>query len=116
MGNKWDKLWAVIHKIIAPVILEYAKENINEFWIVTVLNVQVSGDNSYADIYVSSQKNENNLPKFLSKYSSELKKIISKKINIYKSPIIRFKLSATKNTESNIYSVINQLSKQYGLR
>ncbi len=111
MSQKTERLWSTIHKIIMPLILNYLQTN-DIFWIVSINKIIVSKDNSFADIYLESQKNIEKLPKFLSKYAKELRSVVCKNISIYKVPKFRFKI--TQNNDE-LYSLITQLSKQYDL-
>ena len=69
MSDKADKAGFILRDTLAPFILEYASERSDEFGIVSVVDVRVSKDYSYADFYVTSTTNSQNLPKFLAQYA-----------------------------------------------
>ena len=114
MAN-FEKAWFILRENLTPFIIEYASERQEEFWIVSVVDVRVSRDYSYADFYISCQRNEKELPKFLAKFSWEMKSIIWKELWARKSPTIRFKISKNTSSGQDILSLINELSEKHGL-
>jgi len=58
MSAKTEKLAHIIKEIATPILLDFAKEHGEDFGIVSVTGCEVSADYSYADISVSSTKNE----------------------------------------------------------
>lgn len=115
MSEKTEKAGYILRETMAPFILEYASEKLDEFGLVSIVEVVVSKDYSYADFYVSCQTNAENLPKYLAKYAGEIKSMIWKELGARKSPNIRFKISQNKNEVWDILSLINEMSNKYGL-
>lgn len=115
MSEKSEKVWYILREVMSPFIIEYASEKQDEFWIVSIIEVKVSKDYSYADFYVTSQTNSADLPKYLSKYAWEVKSMIGKELWARKSPNIRFKVSTDKNSTGDLLSLINEISTKYGL-
>jgi ribosome-binding factor A len=69
MSDKADKVGFILRDTLAPYILEYANEKADEFGIVSVVDVRVSKDYSYADFFVTCTTNSDDLPKYLAKYA-----------------------------------------------
>lgn len=113
--KKIEKLAYIIQEIAAPLIIEYTHESMEDFWVVSVVEVTTTSDYSYADIYVTSQNNQDKLPAFLSDFGRELRWIIWRKINTRKIPIIRFRIPKIKKNTKDITDLINEISKQYDL-
>ncbi|EKE26807.1 MAG: hypothetical protein ACD_4C00140G0004 [uncultured bacterium (gcode 4)] len=112
--KKVDKLWFLIQEIVTSKILEYSQERMETFWITSVIEVKISQDYSYADIFVSSQKNTKELTKYLAEYASEIRSLIGKTINTRKIPSVRFRLPKEKKDTTDVLSIINELSDKYG--
>lgn len=114
MSTKWEKIGHILRETMTPFILEYASSREDEFWIISVVDVVVSKDYSYADFYVTCQTNTKELPKFLAKYAGEIKSMIGKDLWARKSPNIRFKIATGTNHAWDLLSLINELSHEYG--
>lgn len=115
MSTKTDRLADTIIAVSSPIILEHIREHGESFGIASVSGVTVSTDYSYADIHVTSTANEELLPKFLSPIADEIRRAVAKAISLYKTPKIRFRAQKTKANTTDIYSLINEISTQYGL-
>lgn len=115
MSEKSEKAGYILRETLTPFILEYVSDRQDEFWVVSIVEVNVSKDYSYADFYVTCQTNSSELPKYLSKYAWELKSMIWRELGARKSPNIRFKISQNKNSTWDILSLIDELSSKYGL-
>ena len=69
MSERALKASHILRENLTPFLLEYANEKSDEFGIVSVVDVKVSKDYSYADFYVSCQRNEHELPKYLARFA-----------------------------------------------
>ncbi len=115
MSTKTDRFAETILTMSSPIILEHIREHGEEFGIVSIVNVEISKDRSYADIYVSATTNEAMLPKKLAPLADKLRHDIGKQVQTYKIPFIRFKRVKNEAVTRNVQDIINELSKQYGL-
>jgi ribosome-binding factor A len=115
MNTRTDRIGFIIRDALAPFIIEYVSEKWDEFWIVSIVNVTVTKDYSYADFFVSSTRNTEDLPKYLAKYAWELRSMIGKDLWVRKTPIVRFKVAKNIDTTWDILSIINEMSEKYGL-
>lgn len=115
MSNAADKAGFILRENLAPFILEYASEKSDIFWLVSVVEVKVSKDYSYADFYVSSVYNQDKLTKYLSQFAWEMKSMIWRDLWARKSPTVRFKISKVADPSKDVLSIIKELSDQYGL-
>lgn len=113
--KKVEKLGFIVQEVVAPHIIDYANLKMEEFWIVSVVEVVVTSDYSYVDIFVTSQKNQNKLPAYLSDIWWKIRAVIGKEINTRKIPIVRFRLPKIKKDTKDITDLINEISKEYGL-
>lgn len=114
MSQKTQKLWYLIIELITPKIIEITQEKMDDFGIVSVVWVEVSSEYSYADIFVTSGKNNQLLPKFLAKYAPMLRSIVSRNIETRKIPALRFRLPKIKEESVNVLDIINEISQKYG--
>lgn len=114
MSSKNDKAWYILRETLSPFILEFASNREDEFWIVSVVDVRVSKDYSYADFYITSQTNSKDLPKYLAQFAWEIKSMIGRDLWARKSPNIRFKVATNVNSTWDLLSIINELSNKYG--
>lgn len=115
MFQKKHKSDYIMQENITPYILEYASEKSDYFGIVSVIEVRISRDHSYADFYVNSQYHVEDLPKFLSQFAWEIRSIIGKELGARKSPTIRFKVAKNTLPTQDILSLIQEETKKYGL-
>lgn len=115
MSSKLEKVWHILRETMAPFILEYASNKEDEFGIVSIVDVIVAKDYSYADFYMTCQTNSKDLPKYLAKYAGEIKSMIWRDLWARKSPNIRFKIATGTNNTWDLLSLINELSQEYGL-
>ena len=88
MSNRSEGLSKIIGEIIAPMV--YKVLGFEEFGLVTVTKTKVSSDFSFADIFISSMKNKENIEKVLKEYIYKMQKDLNKKIRREKVPMIRF--------------------------
>lgn len=114
MSSKSEKVWNILRETMTPFILEYVSDREDEFWIVSVVDVVVSKDYSYADFYITCQTNAKELPKYLAKFAGEIKSMIGRDLWARKSPNIRFKIATNTNSTWDLLSLINELSHEYG--
>jgi ribosome-binding factor A len=92
MYDKSLSYGSVICQIAAPIVIEYAQNAIDTFSIVSVIEVQVSSDFSYADVLVTSEKNSADLPAYLAPLAHRIQRAIGKQTAARKVPKIRFRL------------------------
>lgn len=117
MSTKTDRFADAIYAIASPIILDYIRENEESFGIVSVLEIEITKDRSYADIFVTSTTNDAGLPKFLAPLAHRIRHDIGQAIDTYKIPAIRFKRQKhNKEAEKSVYDLITELSNQYALR
>lgn len=65
MNLRQSRLADAIRTYASEDILTYSQIHEPHFGIISVISVEVSSDYSYADIFVSCQENEKQLPKYL---------------------------------------------------
>lgn len=113
MSDKLKIKWNILRELFAPFIQEITKEHIEEFWIVSLVKIEVSKDYAYADFFITCQKWEDKILKFLSQHDNVIKRRIGKELQARKSPIIRFKIPKEIEEQSRIYSLLDSISKEY---
>lgn len=98
-------------------MIRYFQEYENPAGIVSITDVEITADEGYVDIYVSSseQMEEKALPKLLAPLANGIAHRIGKDIGIRRSPIIRFKTTKKTKSGGDVLSIINSLDKKYGL-
>ena len=115
MNLRQKRLADVIRTYASQSIMNYEQMRPHAFWIISVITVDVNADYSFADIFVSAQENEKDLPHFIAPCAHAIERYIGKEFSLRKIPHIRFRLSSEKRKESNILALINTLDHQYGL-
>lgn len=113
MSDKLKIKWNILRELFAPFIQEITREYIEEFGIVSLVNITVSKDYSYADFVITCQKWEDKILKFLSEHWQEIKRKIWKELQARKSPIIRFKIAKDAEKQSKIDLLLESISKEY---
>jgi ribosome-binding factor A len=117
MKLRHERLADAIRTIASEHMIQHFQEYENSVWIVSIVEVEITPDEWYADIYVSSSEKweESTLPKLLAPLAKNIAHSIGKDIGIRRSPIIRFRLAKKTKSGGDILSIINSLDKQYGL-
>lgn len=82
---------------------------------ISVIDATVSEDYEYADISVSSQYEEKDLPHFLAPCVENIRKRIGKDFSLRKIPYIRLRIAKNQRSTADILSLIQSLDNQYGL-
>jgi ribosome-binding factor A len=109
------KLETMSKKFISNFILEEVREIESDFWIITVTWVKISPDLSYLDVFVSSLKNWQTLPKALAYYGFHLQKKLNKYLDIRKLPKIRFRYNDEWEFSQHVTMKINETLKNIDL-
>jgi len=117
MKLRHERLAEAIRQIASEHLIRYCQEYGTTEWIISISDVEISSDESYADIYVSSShtEEEKQLPNMLSPLAWKIMHDIGKNIAIRKSPKVRFKVQKKTKNNQDILSLIHSLDKQYGL-
>ena len=115
MNLRQKRLADAIRSYSSQVILLYEQMRPHNFGIISVTSVDISIDYSYADIFITAQENEKELPHFIAPIAHDIERHIGKEFSLRKTPHIRFKLPKEAKKETNILELINTLDHQYGL-
>jgi ribosome-binding factor A len=110
-------------KRLADALRTYASEDMiafeqlhpHDFGMISVISAEVSDDYEYADISISSQFNEKELPHFLAPCVDRIRKRIGKDFSLRKIPYIRLRIGKNQRSTADILSLIQSLDNQYGL-
>ncbi len=117
MKLRHERLAEAIRQIASEHIIRFCQEYDVTTGIISISDVDISSDESYADIYLQSsdKDEEKTLPKILAPLATQIMHDIGKDIAIRRSPKIRFKAQKKTKNNQDILSLINSLDKQYGL-
>jgi len=115
MTIRTDRLTESIRTIAIDEILSFSRDFEHHHWIISVLDVVISSDKSYADIMVHGQWDDKELTQFLAPIAGIIHTRISRDLGLRRTPRIRFRVAKNINQAADILSVINQLDLQYGL-
>jgi ribosome-binding factor A len=117
MTKRTDKIAAYLEKAVTEAAVSAFQDGLSEtFGIVSVRKVTVSGDLSYADVYVSSTSNSEGLPKALKPLAPKIRASISRGAGVYKSPILRFRVGNPAEAEdagAKVLALIEELSHEH---
>lgn len=109
--QKIKRLESISQELVSDFFTEYVTSELNsDHWLINISWIKISSDLSYMDIFVSSFKNNNKLPKSLTNYTKELQRFINKKLEIRKLPRVRFRYDNKWEISSNICEIINKIS------
>ena len=110
--SRMKKLEGMVNEIIAEIIFEEASDLEDHFGIITITWVKMSQDLSYLDVFVSSFKDINNLPKALAEYNTPIQKKLNKKLPLYKLPKVRFRYDDSGEKAAHINTILKNLEKK----
>lgn len=115
MTIRTDRLAESIRTLAIEEILSFSRDYEHNHGIVSVLEVIISSDKSYADIMVHGQWDDKELTQFLAPIARIIHTRISRELWLRRTPRIRFRVAKNINEKADILSIINQLDLQYGL-
>lgn len=115
MTIKTDRLKESIYIIASQEMLHYSREYEHEHGIITILDVVISPDKSYADLQVHGQSDDKELTQFLTPITSRIHTRISRELWLRKTPKIRFRVAKKTQEKKDILTIIQELDAQYGL-
>lgn len=115
MNLRQKRLADAIRTYASEDIMNYEQFHTHNFWVISVVEVDVNSDYDYADIYINSQKDENLLPHFLAPCADLTRKRIGKDYSLRKIPILRFRVGKKQKHTAEILDIIHSLDRQYGL-
>ena len=108
--QRFKKLENISKEVITNLIFEELPDEENMFWIISVSKVVISPDLSYLDVWVSSMKNWDMLPKALAKLKAIPWKYY-KIVWIRKLPKIRYRHDKEWETALDVCLKINSVTK-----
>ena len=90
MAEKFGRINALIQKNLSEIILYELKSPVTEF--ASVNEVKVTSDYSYATVYVSNidASKVDSRVSFLNNKTGKVRSLLSKKLDIYKIPELKF--------------------------
>lgn len=115
MTIRSDRLSECIRTIAIWEILTYSRDYEHTHGIISVPEIVVSSDKSYADIMVHGQWDDKELTAFLSPIAGIIHTHISRELWLRRTPRIRFRVAKNIDKKGDILSLIQELDKQYGL-
>ena len=101
-----------LHRIISEEILNYMQFKEHNYWIITVIDIKLSKDLEYLDIFLSATNFKKDLFKFIKPVIKNIKRKVSRDLAKYKSPIIRLKDASVKDSESKVLDLLNEISRE----
>ncbi len=115
MTIKTDRLSESIRIIATEETLTHSRDYDNTHGIISVLEVIISSDKSYADVMIHGQWDDKELTQFLAPIAGIIHTRISRELWLRRTPRIRFRVAKNIHEKADILSIINQLDRQYGL-
>jgi len=111
MTSNHSRLEKVAKKVLSEIIHNVMQEQESDFGLITVTDCRVSPDKSYLDVFVSSFKNNEILPKTLAKHGFDIQRQANRIIDVRRVPKIRFRYDESGQESSNLTSIINEVTK-----
>jgi ribosome-binding factor A len=115
MNIRQKRLADALRTYAGQDILSFEQMRPHKFGMISVTDATVSDDYEYADISISSQFEEKDLPHFLAPCVENVRRRIGKDFSLRKIPYIRLRLSKNQRSTADILSLIQSLDTQYGL-
>ena len=114
--SKTDRIKHSLREIITPAMIEFVQNASEDFGVVAVSDITLSADGKYADVFVSSERHTEKLPKILSPFGKQIRRTIGKSLSVYTAPIIRFRAKMeTGESGKTVLQIIQELEHQYDL-
>ncbi len=117
-GFKQGRLGGEIQKIVSQMIIKDLKDPRIE-GLISVTDVEVSGDGSYATIFLTcfstpeeKEKKEKDLLEALEHSKGVIKKEIAHKVKVRHIPELRFKIDKSFETGSHIDELISKINSE----
>lgn len=117
MKLRHERLAEMIRTVASEHMVRFFQEYEHTKWIVSITEVEITRDEWYVDVYVSSsEKSEEKwLPKILAPLANNIAHTIGKDMGIRRSPIIRFRTSKKQQSTQDVLTIIHSLDQKYGL-
>ncbi len=115
MTIRADRLSESIRVLATEEILTFSRDYEHNHGIISVLEIVISADKSYADLMVHGQWDDKKLTQFLAPIAGMIHTRISRDLWMRRTPRIRFRVAKNINEKPDILSIINQLDLKYGL-
>lgn len=80
--------------------------------VVSIVDVKLSPDFSYADIFVSAMEGVDKAIKNLASRKGEIKKSLSSKLSVYKLPVLRFQRDIEGERGTQLDVLLDRLAKE----
>lgn len=93
-SNRMEKINSLIKKELSDILRNEYEFGIDNF--VSINMVDTKADLSMADIYVSSLKEEDRIVESLNRESKHIRFILSKRLDLKKTPQLRFRVDVFK--------------------
>ena len=109
MADKKGRVGEIIQRNVSEIILYHLKNDICKF--ASVHKVDLAPDYSSCKIYVShiQKENENKLVGYLNDNASLIRSMLSKKLDIYKTPNLKFVLDTDINKTNKIEELLEKI-------
>ncbi len=119
MAKRSEKIGAYLLKAVSEAAFTTLRDSelSGTFGIVSVDSVKVTPDYSYADVYVSSLTNADQLPKALAPFAAKIRGNLSRSVGLHRAPIIWFRTKKegdSRDAEMKVLSIIDEFSKKHG--
>jgi ribosome-binding factor A len=101
------KIAGIVRTIAATYALQIPP---NVASVVSITDVKVSSDLSYADIHVSALSGEQAAVKFLASRASEMRRDLSSDIQAFRSPILRFSVDVEGKRAQRLDELLEKIS------
>ncbi len=115
MKVRKERLAEMTRQIASEHIVHFCQEQNHDFGIISVIEVEISKDEEYADLYVHAQEHSDQVNKFLAPLSRKIEQSIAREFGLRRVPKIRFRTKKNHKNPTDILALINSLDKQYGL-
>ena len=108
MSHRPEQIAGIIRTIAARRTVEIPP---NIATIVSIANVKVSGDLSYADIYLTAITGAEAAVKFLTHRKGEMRREIASQLQAHRAPLLRFKVDVEVQRVTKLDQVLESLKK-----
>ena len=116
MGNRINIINAEIMRAISKIV-QTELQNPEIDGLITVTRVETTSDLEYCKVYVSifSAQNQENVFNQIKHSASYIRKSLSQKINLRKTPYLQFYLDNSQDYGQRIDEVLNKINSERGI-
>jgi len=115
MTIRSERLRESIFIIASEEILDFSREYEHPHGIIALVDVKLSPDKAYIDLFVDGHEHKKDIPNFLAPLAPKIHLRVSRELGLRKTPRVRFRKVKPQENKKDILTTLRELDEQYGL-